>query len=40
MLREFRNPTGKRPNPWMSTVVVGLSNEDIVALATYVAGLE
>lgn len=39
MLREFRDRTGKRHNVWMTSVAIRLSNEDIDALATYLANL-
>ena len=40
MLHQYRNPTGKRPNPWMSKVALGLSDADIDAVAAYVWALD
>lgn len=39
MLKEFRDKTGRRFNPWMSGVAVGLSDGDMEALAAYLANL-
>jgi cytochrome c553 len=40
MLKEFRDRTGKRFNVWMTGVAIRLSDQDIDALATYLANLE
>jgi cytochrome c553 len=40
MLKEFRDRTGKRTNVWMSGVAVRLSDQDMDAVATYLANLE
>lgn len=40
MLKEFRDRTGKRINVWMTGVAIRLSDQDIDALATYLANLE
>lgn len=40
MLKEFRDRTGKRINVWMTGVAIRLSDQDIEAVATYLANLE
>jgi cytochrome c553 len=40
MLKEFRDRTGKRINIWMTGVAIRLSDQDIDAVATYLANLE
>jgi cytochrome c553 len=40
MLREFRNSTGRRTNPWMSAVTQGLSDQEIENLAYFIANME
>ncbi len=40
MLKEFRDRTGRRTNPWMSGVALKLSDEDMEAVATYLASLK
>jgi cytochrome c553 len=40
MLKEFRDRTGKRTNIWMTGVAIRLSDQDIDAVATYLANLE
>ena len=40
MLKEFRDQTGRRANPWMTAVTVRLSEADMEAVAAYLAGLE
>jgi cytochrome c553 len=40
MLKEFRDRTGKRFNIWMTNVAVRLNDQDINAVATYLAHLE
>jgi cytochrome c553 len=40
MLKEFRDRTGKRINVWMTGVAIRLSDQDIDAVATYLANLE
>ncbi|MGD8911064.1 MAG: c-type cytochrome [Chromatiales bacterium] len=40
MLKEFRDRTGKRINVWMTGVAIRLSDQDIEALATYLANLD
>ena len=40
MLHEFKDRTGRRINPWMSSVALKLSDEEIDAVATYVANLK
>ncbi|MEJ2454501.1 MAG: c-type cytochrome [Candidatus Thiodiazotropha sp.] len=40
MLKEFRDRTGKRINVWMTGVAIRLSDQDIEAVATYLASLE
>ncbi len=40
MLKEFRDRTGKRFNVWMTSVAIRLSDQDIEAVATYLANLE
>ena len=39
MLKEFKNQTGRRINPWMTGVAVGLDNQQIEAIAAYVANM-
>jgi cytochrome c553 len=40
MLEEFRDRTGKRTNVWMSGVAIRLSDQDMDAVATYLANLK
>ncbi len=40
MLKEFRDRTGKRTNVWMSGVAIRLSDQDMDAVATYLANLK
>ncbi|MES9946532.1 MAG: c-type cytochrome [Candidatus Thiodiazotropha sp.] len=40
MLKEFRDRTGKRTNLWMSGVAIRLSDQDMDAVATYLANLK
>jgi cytochrome c553 len=40
MLKEFRDRTGRRTNPWMSAVALRLSDSDMDAVASYVANLK
>jgi cytochrome c553 len=40
MLKEFRDRTGKRTNVWMTGVAIRLNDQDIDAVATYLANLE
>jgi len=40
MLKEFRDRTGKRTNVWMTSVAIRLSDQDIEAVATYLANLK
>ena len=40
MLKEFRDRTGKRTNVWMTSVAIRLNDQDIEAVATYLAHLE
>ena len=40
MLKEFRDRTGRRSNPWMSAVALKLSEQQMEAVATYVANLK
>jgi len=40
MLKEFRAHTGRRKNPWMTAVAVKLSDQDIEAVAAYVASIK
>jgi cytochrome c553 len=40
MLKEFRDRTGKRSNVWMSAVAIRLSDQDMDAVATYLANLK
>jgi cytochrome c553 len=40
MLKEFRDRTGKRTNVWMTGVAIRLSNQDMEAVATYLANLK
>ena len=39
MLREFRDRTGRRINPWMSGVAIKLSDQDMEAVAAYLANM-
>ncbi len=39
MLKEFRDRTGRRTNPWMTAVSLRLSDEDMEAVATYIANI-
>ena len=39
MLKEFRDRTGQRTNLWMSGVAIQLSDQDMEAVATYLANL-
>lgn len=39
MLKEFKERTGRRSNPWMSAVAVRLSEDEMVAVAAYLANL-
>lgn len=40
MLKEFRDRTGRRTNVWMSGVAIRLSDQDMEAVATYLANLK
>jgi cytochrome c553 len=40
MLHEFKDRSGRRFNPWMSGVALKLSDEDMEAVATYLANLK
>lgn len=40
MLKEFSNYTGRRSNPWMTAVALGLSEQEMVDVAAYVSTLE
>lgn len=40
MLKEFRDRTGRRNNPWMSAVAMKLSDDDMDAIAAYVASIQ
>lgn len=40
MLKEFKERTGRRNNPWMSGVALKLSDTDMEALAAYIASLK
>lgn len=40
MLKEFRNSTGRRANPWMTVVATSLSDEEMAAVAAYVSTLQ
>jgi cytochrome c553 len=40
MLKTFRDDRGRRNNPWMTGVAVGLSDEDMEAVASYLANLQ
>jgi cytochrome c553 len=40
MLKEFRDRTGKRFNVWMTGVAIRLSDQDIEAVAAYLANLK
>lgn len=39
MLKEFRDRTGRRTNPWMTSVAIRLSDSDMAAVAAYVSNL-
>jgi cytochrome c553 len=40
MLKTFRDDRGRRNNPWMTGVAVGLSDDDMEAVASYLANLQ
>jgi len=40
MMKEFRGGTGRRVNPWMKAVALPLTDEEITALAMYIANME
>lgn len=40
MLKEFKNQSGKRVNPWMTGVALALSEKDMQAIAAYLANLK
>ncbi|MCG8485995.1 MAG: c-type cytochrome [Candidatus Thiodiazotropha sp.] len=40
MLKEFRDRTGKRTNVWMTGVAIRLDDQDMEAVATYLANLK
>jgi cytochrome c553 len=40
MLKEFKNQTGKRSNPWMTARANGLDEKDRQGIAAYLAGLK
>jgi cytochrome c553 len=40
MLKEFRDRTGRRTNLWMTGVAIHLSDQDMEAVATYLANLK
>ncbi|MCU7858435.1 MAG: c-type cytochrome, partial [Candidatus Thiodiazotropha sp. (ex Lucinoma kastoroae)] len=40
MLKEFRDRTGRRTNLWMTGVAIRLSDQDMEAVATYLANLK
>ncbi len=40
MLKTFRDDRGRRVNPWMTGVSVGLSDNDMEAVASYLANLK
>jgi cytochrome c553 len=40
MLKEFRDRTGKRTNVWMTSVAIRLSDQEMEAVATYLANLQ
>lgn len=40
MLKEFRDRTGRRFNPWMSAVALQLTDVDMEAVAAYLASIE
>ena len=40
MLRTFRDDRNRRVNPWMTGVAVQLSDEDMDAVASYLANLK
>jgi cytochrome c553 len=40
MLKEFRDRTGRRTNVWMTSVAIRLNDQDMEAVATYLANLK
>ncbi|VAX11024.1 hypothetical protein MNBD_GAMMA26-1842 [hydrothermal vent metagenome] len=40
MLREFRNPNSRRPNPIMLPIATALSEDEIQAVAAYIANMQ
>lgn len=40
MLKEFRDRTGRRTNPWMTAVSLRLSDDDMQAVAAYIANMK
>ncbi|MCG8429245.1 MAG: c-type cytochrome [Chromatiales bacterium] len=40
MLKEFRDRTGRRSNPWMSAVALRLSDQQMEAVAAYITNLK
>lgn len=40
MLKEFKNQTGRRSNPWMTARANSLSESDMQAVATYLANMQ
>ncbi|MCM8854323.1 MAG: c-type cytochrome [Candidatus Thiodiazotropha sp.] len=40
MLKEFRDHSGRRTNLWMTSVAIRLSDQDMEAVATYLANLK
>ncbi|MEJ2619573.1 MAG: c-type cytochrome [Candidatus Thiodiazotropha sp.] len=40
MLKEFRDHTGRRTNVWMTSVAIRLNDQDMEAVATYLANLK
>ena len=40
MLKEFRGGSGRRLNPWMKAVSLPLTDEEITAIAMYIANME
>ena len=40
MLQDFKSQSGRRSNPWMTGVSVGLSNQQMEAIAAYLANME
>ena len=40
MLKEFKNQSGRRSNPWMTARANALSETDMQAIATYLANLQ